>query len=160
MKDLEVGAEVSSWVVRVGSLRRLWKEDSQEEGEGLWDVWWLLNARHCPLVSGPMRKGYCLPVHPQILGTKHRAKQTVEKSESEVTQSCPTLCDPMDCSPRGSSICSPSPPPLLDFLGKKTGVGCHFLLQGIFLAQGSNPGLLHCGQTLYRLNHQGIPSTQ
>ena len=26
------------------------------------------------------------------------------KSESEVTQSCPTLHDPMDCSPRGSSI--------------------------------------------------------
>ena len=26
------------------------------------------------------------------------------KSESEVTQSCPTLCDPMDCSPPGSSI--------------------------------------------------------
>ena len=36
MKDLGVGAEVSSWVVRVGSLRRLWKEDSQEEGECLW----------------------------------------------------------------------------------------------------------------------------
>ena len=26
------------------------------------------------------------------------------KSESEVTQSCPTLCDPMDCSLQGSSI--------------------------------------------------------
>ena len=26
------------------------------------------------------------------------------KSESEVVQSCPTLCDPMDCSPPGSSI--------------------------------------------------------
>ena len=26
--------------------------------------------------------------------------------------------------------------------GKNTGVGCHFLLQGIFLTQGSNPGLL------------------
>ena len=26
------------------------------------------------------------------------------KSESEVTQSCPTLCDPMDCSPPGSSV--------------------------------------------------------
>ena len=26
------------------------------------------------------------------------------KSESEVTQSCPTLSDPMDCSPPGSSI--------------------------------------------------------
>ena len=27
-----------------------------------------------------------------------------EGSESEVTQSCPTLCDPMDCSPPGSSV--------------------------------------------------------
>ena len=26
------------------------------------------------------------------------------KSESEVAQSCPILCDPMDCSPPGSSI--------------------------------------------------------
>ena len=26
------------------------------------------------------------------------------KSQSEVTQSCPTLCDPMDCSPPGSSV--------------------------------------------------------
>ena len=39
--------------------------------------------------------------------------------------------------------------------GKNTGVGCHFLLQGIFPTQGSNPGLLHCGQTLYWLSHQG-----
>ena len=30
-----------------------------------------------------------------------------------------------------------------DYLGKNTGVGCHFLLQGIFPSQGSNPGLLH-----------------
>ena len=42
-----------------------------------------------------------------------------------------------------------------DFLSKSTGVGCHFLLQGIFLTQGSNPGLLHCRQTLYCLSHQG-----
>ena len=27
-----------------------------------------------------------------------------EKKESEVAQSCPTLCDPMDCSPPGSSV--------------------------------------------------------
>ena len=26
------------------------------------------------------------------------------KSESEVAQSCPTLCDPMDCSLPGSSV--------------------------------------------------------
>ena len=38
--------------------------------------------------------------------------------------------------------------------GKNTGVDCHFLLQGIFLTQGSNPGLLHCRQIL-SLNHQG-----
>ena len=42
-----------------------------------------------------------------------------------------------------------------DFLGKSTGVGCHFLLQGIFLTQGSNPGLPHCRQMLYPLSHQG-----
>ena len=42
-----------------------------------------------------------------------------------------------------------------DFPGKSTGVGCHFLLQGIFPTQGSNPGLLHCRQTLYLLSHQG-----
>ena len=31
-----------------------------------------------------------------------------------------------------------------DSPGKDTGAGCHALLQGIFLTQGSNPGLLHC----------------
>ena len=38
---------------------------------------------------------------------------------------------------------------------KNTGVGCHFLLQGIFLTQGLNLGLLHCRQIFYHLNHQG-----
>ena len=42
-----------------------------------------------------------------------------------------------------------------NFQGKSTGVGCHFLLQGIFPTQGSNPGLSHCRQTLYHLSHQG-----
>ena len=36
-----------------------------------------------------------------------------------------------------------------DFPGKNTGVGFHFLLQGIFLTQGSNPSLLHCMLFLY-----------
>ena len=35
-----------------------------------------------------------------------------------------------------------------DSLGKNTGMGCHCLLQGIFLTQRSNPGLPHCRQTL------------
>ena len=44
-----------------------------------------------------------------------------------------------------------------DFPGKNTGVGCHFLLQGIFPIQGSNLGLPHCRQILYQLSHQGNP---
>ena len=34
----------------------------------------------------------------------------------------------------------------------------HSLLQGIFPTQGLNPGLLHCRQILYHLNHQRSPS--
>ena len=45
-----------------------------------------------------------------------------------------------------------------DPLGNITWVGCHFLLQGIFPAQGLNPGLLHCRQILYWLSHQGSPT--
>ena len=41
--------------------------------------------------------------------------------------------------------------------GKNTGVGSHSFLQGIFLTQGSNPGLLHCRWILYCLSHQGSP---
>ena len=67
-----------------------------------------------------------------------------------VTQSCLTLCDPMDCSPPGSSVHGNS-------LGKKKGVGCHAFLQGIFPIQGLNPGLPHCRQILYHLSHQGSP---
>ena len=44
-----------------------------------------------------------------------------------------------------------------DFPGKNTGVGYHSLLQGIFLTQGSNLGLLHCRRILYHLSHQGSP---
>ena len=34
-------------------------------------------------------------------------------------------------------------------------MGCHFLLQEIFMTQGLNPGLPHCRQTLYCLSHEG-----
>ena len=43
-----------------------------------------------------------------------------------------------------------------DFPGKNTGVGCHSLLQGIFLTQGSNPCFLNCRQILYQLSHQAF----
>ena len=67
-----------------------------------------------------------------------------------VTQSCLAFCDPVDCSPPGSSVHGDSP-------GKNTGVGCHALLQGIFSTQRSNPGLLHCRWIFYHLSHQGSP---
>ena len=40
---------------------------------------------------------------------------------AKLLQLCPTLCDPIDGSPRGSHP--------WDSPGKNTGVGCHFLLQ-------------------------------
>ena len=63
-----------------------------------------------------------------------------------VAQLCPAVCDPMDCPTR--LLCMWNSP------GKNTGVGCHSLLPGIFPTQGSNPGLLHCRQSLYHLSHQ------
>ena len=45
-----------------------------------------------------------------------------------------------------------------DSPGKNTGVGCHFLLQGIFPTQGSNLNLLHWQAGSLPLSHQGRPS--
>ena len=59
------------------------------------------------------------------------------------------LCLTLHCGLPGSSV-------PWDFPGKNTGLGSHFLLQGIFMTQGLNPGLPHCRQTLYHLSHQGI----
>ena len=66
-------------------------------------------------------------------------------------QSCPTLCNPMDYGPPGSSVHGDSP-------GKNTGVGYHALLQGIIPTQRSNPGLPHCRRNLRHLTHHGSPN--
>ena len=66
-----------------------------------------------------------------------------------VAQSCPTLCDPVDCSLQGSSVHGNSP-------GKNTGVGCHSLLQGIFPTRGLNPSLPHCRWILCQLSHSSV----
>ena len=65
------------------------------------------------------------------------------RSEVRVSQSCPTLCDPMD-SPWNSP-------------GQNTRVGNCFLLQGVFPTQGSNSGLPHCRLILYQLSHNVSP---
>ena len=58
-------------------------------------------------------------------------------------QSCPTLCDPRDCNPPGSSVYG--------------SLQARILKWGIFPTQGSNLGLLHCRQILYHLSYQGSP---
>ena len=65
-------------------------------------------------------------------------------------QSCPILCDPMDCSLPGTSV-------HWDSLGKNTGVGCHAFLQGIFPTQVSKAGLPHYRRIFYYLSHQESP---
>ena len=58
-----------------------------------------------------------------------------------------SLCDSMNIALQGSLS--------MEFMpGKDTGVGCHFLLQGIFLTQRSNPHLLHWQADSLPLSHQ------
>ena len=76
-----------------------------------------------------------------------RLAKSVLSAKCLVAQLCPTLCNPMDCSPLVSSVHGDSP-------GKNIGVGCHALLQGIFPTQGLNPGLLRCRRILYHQSHQ------
>ena len=90
-----------------------------------------------------------------IPGKEERQVSSLPKAANQlccmlVTRSCLTLCDPMACSPPGSSVHGNS-------AGKNTGVGCHALLQGILPTLGSNPGLSHCRRILYYLNDQGSP---
>ena len=90
-----------------------------------------------------LRQGHCLkaaynPIWQAIFS----------KVVMSVTQSCPTLCDPMDCNPPGSSVHEILQARTLEWV-------CHFLLQRIFPTQASNPGLPQCRQILYHLSHQG-----
>ena len=54
----------------------------------------------------------------------------------QVALSCPTLCNAMGCAAHQAPLS-------MGFPRQDTGVGCHFLLQGILLTQGLNLRLLH-----------------
>ena len=90
-----------------------------------------------------------------------------------VTKFCLTVCDPMDCSPPGSSVHGISEARILKhlYLKKKKNIyiyiyiywSCHFLLQGIFSTHGSNLSLLHllrCQADSLPLSHLGSPICQ
>ena len=94
------------------------------------------------ILGGGCLRVSCQDAHRQNDDIKWLVKKKwlvkVKESESEVAQSCPSLW-----------LRGLQPTRLLcpwDFSGKNTGVGCCFLLQGIFPTQGSNPGLLCCRQ--------------
>ena len=69
-----------------------------------------------------------------------------------VFKSCLTLVTPL------TVVCQNALCPW-GFPGKNTGVGCHFLLQGIFPTQESNLGLVNCRRILYRMSYRGSPLT-
>ena len=101
-----------------------------------------------------------------------------------VTQSCPTLRNPMDCTvhgilqaitlewypfsspgdlpnprtePRSPALRADSSPAEPQGKPKNTGTGSLSVLQQIFPTQESNWGLMHCRQILYQLSYQGSP---
>ena len=75
-----------------------------------------------------------------------RSSKTV-KMKVSVAQLHLTLCRPV-------TVAQYAPHPW-NSPGKNNTVGCHSLLQGIFLTQGLNLCLLHSKQILYHLSHQG-----
>ena len=112
-------------------------------------------TRKAQLLGQPTADGLKGMLVPSSLGLilnvwNKECEETEQTVLCLVTQSCPTLCDPMDLKPT-RLLCPWNSP------GKNTGVGCHALLQEIFPIQGSNPGLLHYRRILYRLSHQGSP---
>ena len=68
---------------------------------------------------------------------------TEKKVKVLAAQSCPTVCNPADCRPSGSSVHGILQARILEWVAIS-----HFLLQGIFPTQGSNLGLLHYRQIL------------
>ena len=79
--------------------------------------------------------------HSKSCSSEHRNDQKAKPPYcwavcAKSLQSCPTLGNPMDCSPPGSSVHGDSP-------GKNTEVGCRAFFQGIFPTQGSDRSLLN-----------------
>ena len=104
---------------------------------------------HCgklPAFTGPLLVG---DISLEAEKIQKIQEQPVRTLKVLVAQSCLTLCDPVDC-----SLCPGNSP------DKKTGVGSHSFLQGIFPTQRSILGLPHCRQILYHLSHQGSPYKQ
>ena len=121
------------------------------EAEWPWAIPWPLWSQVPHLQNGD-NKPYLLGFLWGIKETMHRKSTALglaPKVRVLVAQSCLTLCDPMECILPGSSVHGTA------FPRREYWSGMPFLLQGIFLTQGSNSGLTLCRQILYCLSHQG-----
>ena len=92
----------------------------------------------------------CFPLYPDcwlqfktVLSNVKATSHMWKWSGVKVAQSCPTLCDPMDCTVHGILQVR-----ILEWVAFP-------FSRGIFLTQGSNPGLPHCRRTSYQLSHKG-----
>ena len=92
-----------------------------------------------------VKRGSCLFMMSQEGAKQVSLRYLLPVSPSEVARSCPN-------SLQLHGLYSPWNSP-----GQNTGGGSLSLLQGIFLIQGSNPGLPHCRQIPYQLSRQGSP---
>ena len=124
------------------------KWSGQSEAWDAGNVSWQSGLTMCPLGSdwicssnsiyweadlGPSTGLACMGSNAVLKSSKMRVSVCVCML---VAQLCPTFCDPRDNSPPGSSVHG---------ILQARRLGSHSILQGIFLTQGSNLGLLHCG---------------
>ena len=104
----------------------------------------ILHARILERVATPFSRGPSWPRDwPMSLGAPALQADSFllsHQGSPGLTQSCLTLCCPVGCNP-------------WDFSGKNTGVGCHFLLQGIFPCQGLNLCIPHQQTDSLPLSH-------
>ena len=117
---------------------------------------WGHRAGHCALTQdnskGPSRhqrspRGQLSTA--QLVPLPHLAFLPSPTYQCQVTQSCPALCDPMDCSPSGSSVHRILQAKILEWVAMPFSRG--------YLTQGSNLGLLHYRQIFYHLSHHRSP---
>ena len=103
--------------------------------------------------------GFGNPLQYSCLENPHGQRSLGGYSPSDqirsVAQSCPTLCDPIDCTVHG--LLQARIPAEPEGKANYTEVGTLSLLQGIFPTQELNQGLPHGRQILYQLSHKGSP---
>ena len=153
-------ASLTQWTWVWANSRRWWKTGKpgmlQSRSSQSVRQNWATEQQLSELLKTPVvfhMFGLCdlLPISFKSLQFNSAAPDTIPKSPLQSREQCPSnshyilyMCM-LNCSVMSNSLWSHglSPTRLLcpwDSPGKNTGVGCHFLLQGIFLTEGSNQG--------------------